>query len=100
MLGVKGSPFSPFQPLLVACVPPRLAMACAQMLLAVDAGDPACVLDGHHALLEQPLATTGQHDRLSLRIRQRGVTLDDAQRVFFPFEVVERVGRLIRLALG
>jgi len=56
------------QPLLVGSVPPRLAMARAEMLLAVDARDPASVLDAHDPLLEHALTTTGEHDRSPLRV--------------------------------
>src|SRR5450631_4862554 len=44
--------------LLVARVPPRLAVACAQMLFARDARDAACALDPHHVRLERRFSPT------------------------------------------
>lgn len=45
MLGRQQESTLAVQPFLVGCVPPWLAMARAQMLLAVDACNPACVLE-------------------------------------------------------
>src|SRR5260221_11607163 len=52
--------------LLVARVPPRLAVACAQMLFARDARDAARALDPHHVRLERPLPAPRKDDGLAL----------------------------------
>src|SRR5450631_513779 len=52
--------------LLVARVPPRLAVACTQMLFARDARDAARALDPHHVRLERPLPAPRKDDGLAL----------------------------------
>ena len=51
-----------FEALLVARVPPRLAVACTQMLFERDARDAARALDPHHVRLERPLPAPRKDD--------------------------------------
>ena len=55
MLGVRRSPFSPFEPLFVGCIAPRLAVTSDQVSRVLDAGDPAPRFDPADAILETGL---------------------------------------------
>ena len=61
-VGRKEQAILSVEALLVARVPPRLAVACAQMLFARDARDAARTLDPHHVRLERPLHAPRKKD--------------------------------------
>src|SRR5450755_4802951 len=72
--------------LFVARVPPRLAAACAQMLLARDARDAARALDPHHVRLERPLPAPRKDDGLALDLGDLRVVANLLHFVLFPLE--------------
>ena len=55
-----------------------------EMLRAIDASDAAARLDQLHALTEATLTTSGEHDRLLLRLRERGIFLDPLAKMLLP----------------
>ena len=76
-------PVLPVEALGVGRVAPRLAVAGAQVFLAVDAGDAAVRFDRLHALFEETLTAAGEDEGLLLGRGESGVGLDVLAEVFF-----------------
>src|ERR1700682_3855087 len=76
--------------LLVARAPPRLAVACAQMLFARDARDAARPLGAHHVRLERPLPAPRKDDGLALGLGDVRVVADLLHLMLFPLEEPDR----------
>src|SRR5450631_1372431 len=76
--------------LLVARVPPRLAVASTQMLFARDARDAARALDPHHVRLERPLPAPRKDDGLALGLGDVRVVANLLHLMLFPFEEPDR----------
>jgi len=68
-IGCEEQAILPIEALLVARVPPRLAVACAQMLFARHARDAARALDPHHVRLARPLPAPRKDDGLALGLQ-------------------------------